>query len=104
MNIKRDNLGGALLFTIVTSLVISLTSATIVAIMLNHSLQTEYENKRKEAFQLVRAGYEYVYSLLGNGDTVPSSVTINGHELQITLTRLAPRDISDYSIEVSTEY
>lgn len=100
----KDIEGGMLLYTIITAMVISFTTATLTLLILNQTIMAENEIKRKEAYQLLRSGYDYVYDILDSGGTVPSSVTIDGHVVDIVVTTPDPDGLSDYQIVITTEY
>lgn len=101
----RDNSGGMLLFAIITCMVISFTCVTLMAVGLNQARMTEMEIQRKQALNLVRAGYEYAYDSLGRGETPANSLP--GHpDVLITIETPGQGDPAgvNYRIEVSTVY
>jgi hypothetical protein len=59
-----NNLGGLLLLTIITSMLMSFICVTLTAVCLNQSIITQKEIERKSAINLTRAGFEYISNLL----------------------------------------
>ncbi len=108
-----DNKGGMLLFTVVATLVMSFTCATLATLMLNERLLIDQEIKRKEAMNIARAGMEYAYDLMNEELTVPSSMEITsaaGTVYTVNLAVVAPSlgdddyGVSDYRIDATVEY
>lgn len=101
-----DSSGGMLLYVIITAMVISFTCATIVMLALNQCKIAEMGKMRIEAYQLVRAGFEYAYSQLSNGaiTTVPTTLYLpDNSNVEITIDNDAS-GISNYRIDVRMEY
>lgn len=104
----KDTSGGILLYAIIVSMVISFTCATLAALSLNQSVMTEREIQRKQAANLVRAGFEYAYDQLQSGNiTGPYTATLPGHNnVNIIISNRQSTDPAgvNYRIEVSTSY
>jgi hypothetical protein len=83
----KDSSGGMLLFTIISTMVISLIAATLVIVSLNHYRIADNECKRQEAIQLAKAGFVYAYDLMASGTSaVDIPQTLPGHpEVMITV-------------------
>lgn len=103
-----NNKAGALLLTIIASMLISFTCASLAVLSLNQSMLIENEIKRKTALNAIRAGYEYAYNRLGQGDS-PATIysyfplIINSYEINLTI---APdtTGVSEYVINVNATY
>ena len=115
VKIKRYNLtknnGGALLFVIITALVISAISVIIVTVMLNHSMIMTRERERKEAQFLTRAAFAYTYDCLYDGtwpagwfDTEIDFPLDNDVKIWIDSTNPDPGIPSNYRVSVYTNY
>lgn len=101
-----DSSGGMLLYVIITAMITSFTCATIVMVALNHSKTAEMGKMRIEAYQLVRAGFEYAYDLLSSGSitTIPTTLYLpDNSNVEITIDN-DTSGISNYRIDVSMEY
>ena len=114
VKIKRYNLtknnGGALLFVIITALVISAISVIIVTVMLNHSMIMTRERERKEAQFLTRAAFAYTYDCLYDGTWTAFNTHVpfpldNDVQIYVQDTYLEqPEILSNYRVDVFTNY
>lgn len=104
----KDTSGGMLLYAIIVSMVISFTCAALTAVSLNQSIITEREIARKQAANLVRAGFEYAYDQLGRGIVNgPGTINLPGYNnVSITISNRQSGDPAgiNYRIVVNTEY
>lgn len=98
-----NNSGGALLFAIITSFILSFTSVSLVMLTSNQYKMIDNEIKRKEAYFLLKAGVEYANYMIRTEQCsfpVQTFTLPENDKIKITVTKLN----SDYSIKVSTEY
>lgn len=108
--ISNKNSGGALLFVVITALVISAISAIIVTVMLNHSLIMTRERERKEAQFLTRAAFAYTYDCLYDGTWTAFNTHVpfpldNDVQIYVQDTYLEqPEILSNYRVDVFTNY
>lgn len=119
--INNNSQGGALLFAIITALVICFIGTTLVLFTTNKYKIICNEIKRKEAYYWLRAGMEYANYMIrtGNwkmvenaegklvvdeaGNKVENILLPDPESKQIKIT-VVPADLSDYKIEVLTSY
>jgi hypothetical protein len=101
----NNSSGGMLLYTIITTMVVSLIAVTFVLISLNRYRIADNECKRQEAIQLAKAGFVYVYEQLANGVPLAEvSMQLPGHpEVIVNIDNPDPTGISAYRIRSTVQ-
>jgi hypothetical protein len=100
--------GGVLLFAIVTTFVLAMIGSALVLFTSNQYRIIDAEIDRKQALCWLKAGMEYANFLLR---TNPSGIQLNQEfslpektDIKITIINPDPDNLSDYKIEVRTQY